>query len=167
MNNQVANTVSARASARLRHAVRGFLGGASAIALMSLLGHVTNSPLVMAPFGASSVLLFGAPYSPFAQPRNLVLGHLLATAVGLGVFWLAGAGIWQMALSVGLAIALMQLGDCVHPPAGADPLVIMLAGHASIGFFFMPVLAGVCVLLAVALLFNNLMRERRWPERWS
>jgi CBS-domain-containing membrane protein len=167
MNNQVASTVPGRASARLKYAVRGFLGGASAIAVMSLLGHVTNSPLVMAPFGASSVLLFGAPYSPFAQPRNLVLGRLLATAVGLGVFWLGGAGIWQMALAVGLAIAVMQLGECVHPPAGADPLIIMLTGHASIGFFFVPVLAGVCVLLVIALLFNNLMRERRWPERWS
>ena len=90
MNNQVANTVSARASARLRHAVRGFLGGASAIALMSLLGHVTNSPLVMAPFGASSVLLFGAPYSPFAQPRNLVLGHLLANESRVTVSGLVG-----------------------------------------------------------------------------
>jgi CBS-domain-containing membrane protein len=167
MNDQVANTLAVRASARLKYAVRGFLGGAAAIALMALLGHATNSPLLMAPFGASSVLLFGAPYSPFAQPRNLVLGHLLATAVGLGVFWLAGAGVWQMAISVGLAIALMQLGDCVHPPAGADPLVIMLTGHATISFFFVPVLAGVWVLLAVALLFNNLMRERRWPERWS
>ena len=72
-----------------------------------------------------------------------------------------------MALSVGLAIALMQLTRCVHPPAGADPLVIMLGGNASIGFFFVPVLSGVCVLLVIALLFNNVVRGRRWPERWS
>jgi CBS-domain-containing membrane protein len=95
------------------------------------------------------------------------LGHLLATAVGLGVFWLAGSGTWQMALSVGFAIALMQLAGCMHPPAGADPLVIMLTGNASIGFFLVPVLAGVVLLLAIALVFNNFMRDRRWPERWS
>ena len=83
------------------------------------------------------------------------------------MFWFAGPGIWQMALSVGLAIALMQLTRCVHPPAGADPLVIMLGGNASIGFFFVPVLSGVCVLLVIALLFNNVVRGRRWPERWS
>jgi len=123
--------------------------------------------LVIAPFGASSVLLFGAPDSACAQPRNLVFGHLLSTAVGLAVYWLAGPGVWQMALSVGLAIGLVQLARCVHPPAGADPLVIMLSGNASMGFFFVPVLSGVCVLLVIALLFNNLVRGRRWPERWS
>jgi len=122
---------------------------------------------VIAPFGASSVLLFGAPDSACAQPRNLVFGHLLSTAVGLAVYWLAGPGVWQMALSVGLAIGLVQLARCVHPPAGADPLVIMLSGNASMGFFFVPVLSGVCVLLVIALLFNNLVRGRRWPERWS
>jgi CBS-domain-containing membrane protein len=113
------------------------------------------------------VLLFGAPDSPFAQPRNLVLGHVLATAVGLGVFWLGGSGAWQMALCVGLAIAAMQLARCVHPPAGADPLVIILSGKASIGFLFMPVLAGVCLLLIVALVFNNAARKHRWPARPS
>ena len=121
---------------------------------------------MIAPFGASSVLLFGAPDSACAQPRNLVFGHLLSTAVGLAVYWLAGPGVWQMALSVGLAIGLVQLARCVHPPAGADPLVIMLSGNASMGFFFVPVLSGVCVLLVIALLFNNLVRGRRWPERW-
>lgn len=167
MNEQTARAGPAVPSALLKQATFGFLGGASAIALISLLGHATSSPLVIAPFGASSVLLFGAPDSPFPQPRNLVLGHLLSTAVGLAMFWVAGSGIWQMALSVGLAIALMQLARCVHPPAGADPLVIMLSDNASLGFFFAPVLAGVCALLVIALLFNNLVRGRRWPERWS
>jgi CBS-domain-containing membrane protein len=166
MNEQIARAAPAVPLTLLKQATWGFLGGSSAIALIASLGHITSSPLLIAPFGASSVLLFGAPDSPFAQPRNLVFGHLLSTAVGLAMFWLAGSGIWQMAMSVGLAIALMQLARCVHPPAGADPLVIMLSGNASAGFFFMPVLAGVCVLLVVALLFNTMVRRRRWPERW-
>jgi CBS-domain-containing membrane protein len=167
MNEQIAHAAPAVSLAPFKQAAFGFLGGFLAIGAISLLGHVTSSPLVIAPFGASSVLLFGAPDSAFAQPRNLVFGHLLSTAVGLAVDWLAGPGIWQMALSVGLAIALMQLARCVHPPAGADPLVIMLSGNASIGFFFVPVLSGVCALLVMALLFNNLVRGRRWPGRWS
>jgi CBS-domain-containing membrane protein len=153
--------------ARLLQAAWGFLGGALAIASMSVLGQVTGSPLIIAPFGASSVLLFGAPDSAFAQPRNLVVGHLLSSGVGLTVFCLFGPGAWQMGLAVGLAIAAMQLTRCVHPPAGADPLVIMLSGRASIDFLFVPVLAGVVVLLLIALLFNNLVREARWPDRWS
>jgi CBS-domain-containing membrane protein len=157
MNEQIARTAPAVPLAPFKQAAFGFLGGFLAIGVISLLGHLTSSPLLIAPFGASSVLLFGAPDSAFAQPRNLVFGHLLSTAVGLAVFWFAGPGIWQMALSVGLAIALMQLTRCVHPPAGADPLVII----------FVPVLSGVCVLLVTALLFNNVVRGRRWPERWS
>jgi CBS-domain-containing membrane protein len=167
MNEQIARAAPAVSLAPFKQAAFGFLGGFLAIGAISLLGHATSSPLVIAPFGASSVLLFGAPDSAFAQPRNLVFEHLLSTAVGLAVYWLAGPGIWQMALSVGLALALMQLARCVHPPAGADPLVIMLSGNASVGFFFVPVLSGVCALLVIALLFNNLVRGRRWPERWS
>ena len=166
MNEQIARAAPAIPLALVKQAAFGFLGGFLAIGVISLLGHSTSSPLVIAPFGASSVLLFGAPDSAFAQPRNLVFGHLLSTAVGLAVYWFAGPGVWQMALSVGLAIALMQLARCVHPPAGADPLVIMLSGNASVGFFFVPVLSGVCVLLLIALLFNNAVRGRRWPERW-
>ncbi|QBR02249.1 HPP family protein [Paraburkholderia pallida] len=130
--------------------VRGFLGGTAAIAVVGLLAQLTGLPFVIAPFGASSVLLFGAPESTFAQPRNLVLGHLIASAVGLAVFRLAGNDVWAMALATGLAIAAMQITRTVHPPAGADPLVIMLSGNGSASFLVFPVLAGVVCLLAIA-----------------
>src|SRR5471032_2354384 len=149
MNEQIARAAPAVPLAPFKQAAFGFLGGFLAIGVISLLGYLTSSPLVIAPFGASSVLLFGAPDSAFAQPRNLVFGHLLSTAVGWAVYWFAGPGVWQMALSVGLAIALMQLARCVHPPAGADPLVIMLSGNASIGFFlFLSLAAFVCCWLS-------------------
>jgi CBS-domain-containing membrane protein len=130
--------------------LRGFLGGTAAIAVIGMLAKLTGLPLIIAPFGASSVLLFAAPESTFAQPRNLVLGHLIASATGLAVFWLAGSGIWPMALATGLAIAAMQVTRTVHPPAGADPLVIMLSGAGSASFLLVPVLAGVLCLFAVA-----------------
>src|ERR1700760_227609 len=99
MNEQIARAAPAVSLAQVKQAAFGFLGGFVAIGAISLLGHLTSSPLLIAPFGASSVLLFGAPDSAFAQPRNLVLGHLLSAAVGLTVCWFAGPGIWQMALS--------------------------------------------------------------------
>lgn len=146
-------------------AVYGFLGGALAIGVIGMIGKATGMSLLIAPFGASSVLLFGAPDSAFAQPKNLVLGHLIASAVGLAVLGVGGVGIWQMAVAVGLAIAAMQLTRTVHPPAGADPLVIMLAGGASIQFLLVPVLAGALSLLVIALVFNNVVRGARWPRR--
>ena len=149
-----------------KNALLGFSGGFCAIGLLGLLGQLSGAPLLIAPFGASSVLLFAAPESQFAQPRNLVLGHLIATLVGLGVFMLAGSGLWQMAFAVGLAIALMQITRSVHPPAGADPLVIMLGGTAKPLFLIFPVLIGVLLLLLVAVLFNKFFRDQRWPTQW-
>jgi len=146
-----------------RHAVPaalGFAGGTLAIGVLGIIAKLSGLPLLIAPFGASSVLLFAAPDSPFAQPRNLVFGHLIASAIGLAVFWIVGAGVWQSALAVGAAIAAMQLTRTVHPPAGADPLVIMLVGGMPAGFLVVPILMGVLVLQLVALFFNNVIRKR-------
>ena len=153
----------ARSAARavLLPAALGFAGGTLAIGVLGLLVKETGLPLLIAPFGASCVLLFAAPESAFAQPRNVMLGHLFASAVGLGVFAIAGVGVWQMAVGVGLAIAVMQLTRTVHPPAGADPLVILLAGGASAHFLLIPVLGGVLCLLTIAWAFNNSLRRLR------
>src|SRR5258708_13990918 len=107
-------------------AVLGFLGGTLAIGVLGTIGKLTGLPLLIAPFGASSVLLFAAPDSAFAQPRNLVLGHLIASAVGLAVFWIAGAGIWQGAPALGAALAALQLARPWHPPPGPRPRVIIV-----------------------------------------
>jgi CBS-domain-containing membrane protein len=151
--------------AKANFAVRGLIGGTAAIVLLGLAGHGLHETLLIAPFGASCVLLFAAPESPFAQPRNLVFGHLLTATVGLSMLWLAGNGIWSIGLAVGLVIALMELTQTVHPPAGANPIVIMLAGKASFMFLITPVLCGVLILLLMALFINNL-GGRRWPLRW-
>ncbi|MDR3096226.1 MAG: HPP family protein [Paraburkholderia sp.] len=160
--NELENTnIGVRPNSSVRIApriLRGFVGGVAAIAVVGLLAKLTGLPLLIAPFGASSVLLFAAPESAFAQPRNLVLGHLIAAAIGLAVFWLAGNGVWPMALATGLAIAAMQLTRSVHPPAGANPLVIMLSGTASANFLLFPVLAGVVCLLVVAQALNLAVR---------
>lgn len=166
--NELDNTkIAASPSAAFRIAprvVRGFIGGVAAIAVVGLLTKLTGLPLLIAPFGASSVLLFAAPESGFAQPRNLVLGHLISAAIGLAVFWLAGNGVWAMAIATGLAIAAMQLTHSVHPPAGADPLVIMLSGTASASFLLFPVLAGVVCLLVVAQAMNLAVRAMQYGE---
>lgn len=74
---------------------------------------------MVAPFGASSVLLFGHPGGPLAQPRNLVLGNALAALIAVACLALLGRTPWAKGLAVGLAIAAGQLLRCLHPPAGA------------------------------------------------
>lgn len=148
-----------------RMAASGLAGGLS-IAVVAALGHLSGQPWVMAPFGASAVILFALPDSPLAQPRNLVGGHVLSALVGLLFLTLFGPQWWAMAAAVGCAIAVMQAARALHPPAGANPLVVMLGG-AGWSFLAFPVLAGALAMLAVALVCNNLAAGRRYPLYWG
>lgn len=148
-----------------RNAAIGALGGFIAIAVLAILTVNTSETWIMAPFGASCVLAFGIWDSPLSQPRNIVGGHLISTFVGLIVYHLFGQGPVVMAVGVGLAIGCMMLTKTTHPPAGADPLVVIMAGSGW-SFLFTPVLIGAVVIVLVALLINNLDKKRRYPTFW-
>lgn len=151
---------------RPRAALAGAVGGFAAIGLLALLTEWSAASWIMAPFGASCVLAFGLWDSPLAQPRNIIGGHLLSTFVGLLVYHLIGGGTLSLALGVGLAIGLMMVTRTTHPPAGADPIVVILAGSGW-SFLLTPVLAGSVVIVAAALLLNNLDPTRRYPVFWK
>ncbi|UUX49853.1 HPP family protein [Nisaea acidiphila] len=141
------------------------IGAAIAIAATAGLSELFSAELMMAPFGASCFLAFAVPESPLAQPRNIVLGHLVASGVGLAILTLLGPGWPTMALAVGLAVAAMQWTGTGHAPAGADPIVVFLL-RPDFGFLVTPVLAGALLIVAVALIFNNLRPGKRYPVYW-
>lgn len=153
----------ARFQHMLRLAIPGF-GGFLAIWLALGIGEATRLTLIMAPFGATCVLAFALPDSPLAQPRNIVGGHVLSTLIGLCVQTAAGTHAWSMALAVGLAIWIMQLTKTVHPPAGADPLVVMVSG-AGWPFLFSPVLLGSALIVLIAWAYHRLSKAR-YPKQW-
>ena len=140
------------------------LGGMIAIYSGLTLGGLSDFTLIMAPFGATCVLIFALPESPLAQPRNVVGGHLLSSIVGLLLYQMFGTHSWSIALAVGLAIALMQWTRTIHPPAGADPIVVMLAG-ASWSFLLTPVLAGALLMVLVGFLYHKAARKS-YPKQW-
>ena len=128
--------------------------------------------LLIGSFGASAVLLFGASRSPLAQPRNVVGGHVLSALVGVlcwqclsFVPWLAAA------LAVSTAIALMHWSRTLHPPGGATALIAVIGSpeihRLGFAYLWMPVGAGAILLVLLAVLFNNLVPQRRYPEIWS
>lgn len=124
-------------------------------------------PWLMAPIGASAVLVFAVPASPLAQPWPLIGGDLLSAATGVAVVAAVGPGPLAAALAVCLAIAAMSLARCLHPPGGACALLAPLgvahdlAGAAA----FLPVLAAnVAVLALVAWLYNG-VTGHPWPHR--
>ena len=151
--------------ANLRHIGISWLGGCLAIGVVAYLASMTHAPLMLGSFGASCVLLFGFPDSPFSQPRNVIGGHFIASLVGLIFLGLFGAQWWSVALAVGTAIALMQLTRTVHPPAGSNPVVVMLT-LPGWDFLLAPTLLGATLLVLVALVFNNLPRDRVYPKYW-
>jgi len=148
-----------------RNALIGALGGFIAIALLTFLSDLTASIWIMAPFGASCVLAFGLWDAPLSQPRNIIGGHFISTLVGLLCFHLFGQSNWVLAVAVGLAIGLMMLSKTTHPPAGADPLVVILSG-SSWSFLIEPVLIGSVLIVLVALIINNLDKKRAYPTFW-
>jgi CBS-domain-containing membrane protein len=154
--------LNAPLTVKLFAAVISGTGGLLAITLLARLSFSLNTPLLIAPFGASCVLVFAIPQSPLAQPRNVIGGHLLSSAIGLAVLGLMGASPLAYGLAVGLAIAAMQFSGTLHPPAGADPIVVILAG-ASWHFLVLPVLAGTVAIVLIAAVYHKLISKRPYP----
>lgn len=127
--------------------------------------------LIIGSFGASAVLVYGAIKSPLAQPRNLIGGHIISGIVGVASYQLFGEIIWiAAALGVSFAIAAMLVTKTLHPPGGATALIAVIGGKKihDLGFLyaFVPAGAGALILLLVALLINNLSKNRKYPEYW-
>lgn len=127
--------------------------------------------LIIGSFGASAVLVYGAIKSPLAQPRNLIGGHIVSGLVGVACYQIFGDTIWlASAMGVSLAIAAMLLTRTLHPPGGATALIAVIGGEKihKLGFLyaFVPAGLGASILLIVALIVNNLSRNRRYPEYW-
>jgi len=140
------------------------VGGAVGIFLLAILTLSNDAPLLMAPFGASCVLLFSVPESPLSQPKNVIGGHLVSSLVGVVFVYLWPAATpLILALAVALAITLMSLFKVTHPPAGADPIVILL-GAKGFSFLLFPVLSGSILLVVVALIFHRMTGLHTYPS---
>ncbi|EEW06159.1 HPP family protein [Vibrio mimicus] len=125
------------------------VGAFLAIGLLTFLDStLTNVALLMAPFGATAVLVFGVPDSPLAQPKNVIFGHLITAFVGMFFTQFIGVSPLSLALATGIAVSAMLLTKTTHPPAGANPLLIMLAGQ-SWTFLVTPVLLGAVLIVLV------------------
>lgn len=142
-----------------------WLGGFSAIAIIGYLSVSIQTPLILGSFGASCVLLFGFPKSPFSQPRNVICGHFISTLIGLLFFHYLGNEWWSMALALATAIAVMIASQTVHPPAGSNPIIVFLSG-ASWDFLITPTLLGSIALVVIALFYLNLKKTTIYPLYW-
>ncbi|HWT97299.1 MAG TPA: HPP family protein [Terriglobales bacterium] len=152
-----------------RERLRGCIGAAIGIAVTGFvtrwaLGPDANLPLLIAPMGASAVLLYAVPASPLAQPWSIIGGNLVAGLIGITCAQLIQDPMIAASLAIGFSIGAMFALRCIHPPSGAVALTAVIGGpvvHA-LGYKFMLVPLGInsFLLLGVALLYNNLTRHR-------
>ena len=114
------------------------------------------------PFGASIILITAAHSSPLAQPRNIFFGHIISSICGLLVVYFFDITFLSIGLSVGLAVSLMMITKTVHPPAGANPIIIIM-GNEGLSFLLMPISLGAAVLVLYAIIFNKYICKRDYP----
>ena len=148
----------------------GAVGGGIAIASMEAFSITTAFPLVTIPFATSIVTVLGSPKAEPAQPRALVGGHLISTLIGLLIVKLFGPDPWAAAMAVGLAMVAMHITGTFHPPAGIDPLVVVI-NNMSWGFLVVPIGIGAVLLALFAFTWHNLVarganKADTWPTRW-
>ncbi|WP_406625280.1 HPP family protein [Acidovorax sp. SDU_ACID1] len=126
-------------------------------------GHTMLALWLVAPMGASAVLVFAAPASPLAQPWSVLGGNTLSALIGIArARWVPDATL-AAGLAVGLAIALMFALRCLHPPGGASALLAVLVGVTDFGYVLSPVLLNSTLLAIVGVVYNNITR-RPWPH---
>lgn len=121
------------------------------------------TPWLVAPLGASAVLVFAVPASPLAQPWAVVGGNTVSALVGTACVLLLGDAAWAAGPAVGLAILVMFALRCLHPPGGATALLTVLGHGSSFGFALFPVLANSLLLVLAGVLYNSLS-GRRYPH---
>ena len=153
----------------LRGAIGGTIGVAAAGAIAMVLTSTNASalPWLVAPVGASAVLVFAVPASPLAQPWSVVGGSVLSAIAGLAVGHMVGVPILAAALALGAAIAVMSVARCLHPPGGACALLYALGATGPEhwgGAHLLAIAVNIAVLAGVGWVYNNLTGHP-WPHR--
>ena len=151
--------------------IGAFLGIASVALINYHLVEEQDLVMIIGSFGASAVLIYGAIKSPLAQPRNLLGGHIISAVIGVTAYEILHPHLWLAAsVAVATAIAVMHATKTLHPPGGATCLIAVIGSQKihNLGYLYavIPVGLGAAVMLLVALLVNNIPKNRRYPEYW-
>ena len=157
-----------------------FLGGIGAGVTIAILSYITYQSFlsgtnyglwIAASFGSSVVVVFGYPKNEFAQPKNVILGHLLCTLVGIifvtlfkitqdrSIFFLA------LGLAVGLSVMLMMTFKITHPPAGGNTILVMIT-QDSFQFLIFPILVGAITIVIGGIIYNRFILKKNYPLKW-
>lgn len=173
--NKMKGTSKSPPAVHLSEIIWSWIGAFLGISVVALISYKVlegkGLTMIIGSFGASAVLIYGAIKSPLAQPRNLLGGHFFSAIIGVTSYQLFQPQIWlASALAVATAIAFMHATKTLHPPGGATALIAVIGGESvhKLGYLYaiIPTAVGASIMLAVALIVNNIPKTRRYPEFW-
>ena len=156
------------------------LGGIGAGVTIGILAYITFQSVLAgtnyglwlaASFGSSVVVVFGYPENEFAQPKNVLLGHLLCALVG--IIFVTLFNITQdrsiffitIGLAMGISVMLMMAFKITHPPAGGNTIVVMLT-QDSFQFLVFPIMAGAITIIIGGVIYNRFILKKNYPLKW-
>ena len=148
----------------IKSVLAAFFSAITIGALTYLTYKTTFGLFLIASFGSSMVLLYGYPESPFAQPKNIFFGHLLTATVGVIILNFVPLPIFiTIPIAVGLGVGLMILFNVTHPPAGGNPIIVII-GSVSLDYLINPIITGSIIVLAFGIVINKFILKKKYPK---
>ena len=135
------------------------------IGVLTVLTYKTSYGIfLIASFGSTMVLLYGYAESPFAQPKNIILGHFLTALIGIIFLNFVSLPIFlNIPLAVGFGVMFMILFKVTHPPAGGNPIIVII-GSVSFDYLLTPVLVGSIIVVMFGVIINKFLFKKEYPK---
>ena len=147
----------------IKQSVLATIFSAITIGVLTLLTYKTEyGVFLIASFGSTMVLLYGYPESPFAQPKNIFFGHLLTSLVGILFLNIPLPLFISIPIAVGMGVGLMILLNVTHPPAGGNPIIVIM-GSVSLDYIVNPIIVGSLIILIFGVVLNKLIMKKNYP----
>ena len=150
------------------HLLKSILAGLFSTITIGALTYLTyKTPFglfLIASFGSSMVLLYGYPESPFAQPKNIFFGHFLTAFIGIIVLKFVPLPIYiKIPIATGLGVCFMILLNVTHPPAGGNPIIVIIGG-VSFEYLISPIILGSIIVLVFGVVLNRFVLKKKYPK---
>ena len=143
--------------------IAGFFSTITIGALTFLTYKTEFGIFLIASFGSTMVLLYGYPESPFAQPKNIFFGHLVTSLAGLFVLYFIPLPLYiNLPIAVGAGVALMIMLNITHPPAGGNPIIVIM-GSVSLDYIINPIISGTIIVLIFGVILNRFILKKKYP----
>jgi len=135
------------------------------IGVLTVLTYKTSYGIfLIASFGSTMVLLYGYPESPFAQPKNIILGHFLTALIGIIFLNFVPLPIFlNIPLAVSFGVMFMILFKVTHPPAGGNPIIVII-GSVSYDYLINPIILGALIVILFGVVLNRFVLRKKYPE---